>query len=179
MWIRALLALVMSLSLMTAVKPASAQAFDPRPVLGQLISAFQNCGPPAAYQVLSPQLFQLIAMQTNGRGCYPAIAAAGPVQNMQVIDQRQFPIGPLFVVRVFHPNMAVDWFIGFNQFTSKVEYLSFQAAQTQTPTISTGPTAPIGGSPNPGGGSPGGGSPPSGGSSGGGDGCDLYPAMCQ
>lgn len=180
---RAVMAFVMFLATLAAPTGANAQGFDPRPVLHSLISAFQNCGPPQAYQVLSPQLFQLIAAQTNGQGCYPQIRAAGPVQNMQVIDQRQFPIGPLYVVRVFHPNFAVDWFIGFNQFTSRVEYLSFQAAQGQPPTVATGPTTPIGGQPSGGGGGgqppPSGGQPPGGGGGSGGDGCDLYPAMCQ
>jgi hypothetical protein len=168
--------------LMVLCTPArvNAQGFDPRPVLHSLISAFQNCGPPQSYQVLSPLLFQLIAAQTNGQGCYPQIRAAGPVQNMQVIDQREFPIGPVYVVRVFHPNFAADWFIGFNRFTSRVEYMSFQAANGPAPTVAAGPTAPIGGQPPVGvsvGQPSAGGQQPSRG--GAGDGCALYPAMCQ
>ncbi|MFZ5746136.1 MAG: hypothetical protein ACOY45_00605 [Pseudomonadota bacterium] len=164
---------------MVAANGAQAQAFDPRPALGSLINAFQACTPSPAYQMMAPALFQTVAQQTNGSGCYPAIRAAGPIQGMQVIDYREFPIGPMYVVRVFHMGGPVDWFIGFNRVTAQVEYLNFQGVQGPSapqPTINTGPTggtinpvpAP---SPTPGAGS--------GGSGGSGEGCDLYPAMCQ
>lgn len=158
--------------------PAPAQQFDPRVPLGQLISAFQMCGPPQTYQMLSQQMFMLIAQQTGGQGCYAQIAQAGPVTSMAVLAQQPFPIGPLYIIRVRHQGGAVaDWFIGFNQMNGKVESLTFQAAQEQRPTIETGPTPEGGGSPAPG--------PkpqptpqPDGDSTDGGDGCDLYPAMC-
>lgn len=150
---------------------AEAQQFDPRATLSTLISAFQNCGPPQAYQLLSPQLYQLIWMQTNGMGCYPQIRAAGPVQGMQIVGQQQFPIGPLFAIRVRHQMTTVDWFIGMNQFTGRVEYLNFQQAQggTPPPDIETGPRP--GGS--------GGGVPTPPGTGDGDDGCTLYPSMCE
>jgi hypothetical protein len=162
---------------------ASAQDFDPRAPLLTLIQAFQNCGPPQVYQMLSPQLFQTVAQQTNGQGCYQQIRAAGPVLDAQVLDQRQFAIGPLYVIRVTHQTGAVDWFIGFNQVTGKVELLTFQSAVSSTPTIQTGPSprstgpSPASGSTHPRDGSTGGKSPSSSGS--GDDGCDLYPAMCE
>src|SRR5690348_11489019 len=93
---RQILAMVLALAFLSSALPVRAQGFDPRPVLGQLITAFQNCGPPAVYQMLSPQLFLTIAQQTGGQGCYQQIRAAGPIQNMQILDQRQFPIGPLY-----------------------------------------------------------------------------------
>lgn len=152
---------------------ARAQSFDPRQPLYQLISAFQTCGPPQAYQMLSPYLFQLIAQQTGGSGCYQAMQSAGPVQGMQVIDMRQFPVGPLYAIRVQHQRGAFDWYIGFNQFTSRVEYLSVQpvaAPSAPPPTVEAGPRPgpTTGGSP-----------PPTGGPRSGGDGCELYPAMCE
>jgi hypothetical protein len=152
---------------------ASAQSGeDPREVLGMLISAFQNCGPPQAYQVLSPQLFNLIAAQTGGSGCYAPIRGAGPVTGMQVIQSQNYPIGPVYLIRVTHQAGPADWFIGFNRSTGRVEYLSFQAAQPGT-TIETGPSPGAGGpspsdSPTP--------PPPPGDDP---DGCSLYPAMCQ
>lgn len=155
------------------VQPAQAQ-FDPRQPLSALISAFQNCGPTQVYQMLAPYLFQLIAQQTGGRGCYPQIASAGPVVGMQVMQSQQFPIGPMFLIRVQHSSgQSADWFIGFNQGTGQVEYLSFQAAGS-----GSGPSPTIQGGPEPTGGGP---STPSGGGgegSGDGEGCDLYPAMC-
>lgn len=125
------------------VTPGRAQP-DPRPILGQMISAFQNCGPPQVYQMLVPQLFQLIAAQTGGQGCYPAIRAAGPVKNMQLIGQQMFPVGPVYLIRVQHPTVAVDWFMGINQFTNQIQFLSFQPAGAVMPSIATGPT-PTGG----------------------------------
>lgn len=165
---------------------ALAQQFDPRMPLSQVISAFQVCGPPQVYQMLSPQLFMLVAQQTQGRGCYAQIAQAGPVTGMQVLAQQQFPTGPLFIVRVSHQaGNVVDWFIGFNQYNGKIESLTFQAAQAQPPTIPGGPTPEGGGSPGGGtstggstGGGTGAGSGGTGSGSSGGDGCDLYPAMC-
>lgn len=168
----ALLILAASLA---SPRPAQAQ-LDPRQPLGVLISAFQNCGPPAAYQILAPYLFQVVAQQTGGRGCYPQIAGAGPVAAMQVMQSQQMPVGPLYVIRVQHGSGArADWFIGFNQATGQVVYLSFQGAQDRPPTIEAGPS-PTGSGPStqPSGG---GGAPPIAGG-GDGEGCDLYPAMC-
>jgi hypothetical protein len=153
---------------------SSAQGFDPRAPLGQIIQAFQMCGPPAAYQLLSPQLLSIVAQQTGGRGCYPQISQAGPITGMQVLAQQQFPIGPLFIIRVSHAGGSVDWFVGFNQMTGRIESLTFQPAQQQPPTIPDGPTPSGGGSPSP---RPSPSPNPSPGPSGG-DGCDLYPAMC-
>lgn len=163
---------------LTVLSVASSQGGDPRPALGAIISAFQNCGPAHVYQMLSPQLFNVVGQQTGGSGCYSQIAAAGPIQNMQVISQQIYPLGPMFIVRVAHPGMAVDWLIGFNQFTGKVEYLTFQSAQQ--PPVLPRVDPPTLGQPTPtGGGTP---PPPNGGSptaSGGSDGCDLFPVMCQ
>lgn len=157
--------------------PVRSQGFDPRPVLGTIISAFQNCGPPGVYQMLSPQLLNVVVQQTGGSGCYPAIASAGPVQSMQIVGQQIYPLGPIFVIRVAHTSVIADWTIGFNQFTSKVEYLTFQSANNAP--ILPQPGSPPVGTPS-GGGTP---PPPGGGSpttpSGSDDGCDLYPTMCQ
>lgn len=115
---------------------------DPRPVLRNLITAFQLCGPPQAYQVLSPQLFQLIAMQTGNSGCYQHIAAAGPVTSMAKKDVQQMPAGPVFAVRVTHQSGAVvDWFIGLSNWTGRVEYLNYvnASAAAPAPTIDAGP----------------------------------------
>lgn len=162
-------------TLLTLAAPrfAIAQVFDPRPILSQLIQAFQMCGPPQVYQILSPQLFQIVAQQTQGTGCYQQISAAGPVQSMQVISQQQYPIGPIYVVRVNHPGTTADWIIGFNQFTSKVEHLTFQAAQgapVNLPPIAPGPRRTTPQTPSP---------PTDKPPNTSGDGCDLFPAMCQ
>jgi len=122
---------------------------DPRPVLGQLISAFQRCGPPIVFQYLGAQLFQTIAFQTGGSGCYPSIASAGQVINMQVINGNQLPAGPVFAVRVTHQSgIIADWYIGLSNYTGKVEYLNYVAASADTPLPDAheGPTNDDGGS---------------------------------
>lgn len=152
-----------------ATRDARAQGADPRQVLGMLISAFQNCGPPDAYQWLGPQLYQTVYMQTNGSGCYGAIRQAGPITSMQIMSQQQFPAGPIYQIRVMHTGAVADWFIGISQFTGRVEYLNYQAAQqgTPAPDIRTGPAPDGGPSPAPG---------PDADSD---DGCSLYPSMCM
>jgi hypothetical protein len=119
---------------------AEAQQFDPRSALSTLISAFQHCGPAGAYQLLSPYLFNLVSLQTANMGCYAAMAAAGPVTGMQVIDSAMFPAGPLYIVRVTHTTPGqVDWFIGFDKVTSQVIYLTFQSVITgPTPSVAAG-----------------------------------------
>lgn len=157
--------------------PSAVQAqFDPRQPLLQLISAFQNCGPPQIYQMLSPQLFQLVAQQTNGMGCYAFIRQAGPILNMEVIEQQMFPVGPMYAIRVTHQAGPVDWYIGFSQASSRVEALTFKAATASAPPpeiSNPGPTSPspsgrTGGQPTP--------RTPD--DSGDDSDCELYPAMC-
>lgn len=107
---------------------------DPRPILGQLIQAFQTCSQPQVFQYLGVFVYQSVASQTNGTGCYPNIAAAGPVTNMQVINVNQLPVGPVFAVRVSHQSGTVaDWYIGLSNVTNKVEYLTFVAANMNAP----------------------------------------------
>lgn len=141
----------------------------PESALTTLISAFQNCGPPQAYQLLEPHLFQLVAQQTNGMGCYQQIAAAGHVTGVSRQQSMQLPDGMMYLIRVQHSSqVAVDWFVGINSFSGRVAFLSYQPA-SQRVDINRGPdptdstkidTAPP---------------PPASGE----DGCDVYPAMCQ
>ncbi len=135
---RAILAVSAALAVSGA---AQAQTFSPRTSLRSIITAFQVCGPQQAYHALSPYLFAVVAQQTNGSGCYLAIAQAGPVTSLQVKDRKEFPIGPLYLVRVTHAGgTKADWFIGFNNSTGKIEYLSFQPAfEDEQTSIEEGP----------------------------------------
>lgn len=169
-WGRSVRCLYVGCFVFAALNSANAQ-FDPRYPLGSLISAFQTCGPPQVYQMLSPSLFQIVSIQTGGRGCYQNIANAGPVTAMQVLNVQSFPIGPLYDIRVQHQNLTVDWSIGFNQFTQKIEYLNFRSPTGGPPPqprpLPPGPQPqpPTTGGPSP--------QPPTGSS-----GCTKYPAMC-
>lgn len=140
-----LLAALVAISVFTT---AEAQIPDPQETLETIIGAFQKGGPPVAYQTLSPLVFNLVASQTSGSGYYPQIAAAGPISSTEVLDSKAFPLGPMYVIRVTHAGSAfasggpVDWFIGFNQATGKIEYLTFQTvADGSPPTIEKGATA--------------------------------------
>ena len=174
-----LVGLFSALAILGSAGTAAAQV-DPRAPLWDLIAAFQNCGPPQTYQMLSPQLFQTIAAQTGGRGCYADIAAAGPVIDMQVIGQQRLPAGTVSAIRVTHQSGPVDWFIGMTDW-GVVEILTFQAAGSSLPSVSRGPQQPQGGANPPsqpsGSSNPG---PSTGGGSAGSDsdGCRLYPSMC-
>ncbi len=128
--------------------PARAQpVFDPRQPLAVLIQAFQQCVPSPAFQMLAPLLWNMIFQQTGGSGCYPQIRGAGLIMSMQVTDSRQLPLGPVYAIRVSHAGGQtsaagqVDWFIGFNQYNGKIEYLNFQnVIADQTPSIAVGPS---------------------------------------
>lgn len=110
--------------------PAQAQFSDPRGYLGTLIQAFQNCGPSTAYQGLSPQVYQYIAMQTGGSGCYQAVKLLGQANKLTVENQVMMPVGPLYSVRVEHSGgMQSIWRIGFSQISGQVEYINFQPLQ--------------------------------------------------
>lgn len=149
---------------------------DPRQALSILLGAFQNCGPPQAFQILGVQLFQMISMQTGGSGCYPQLQQLGSPTNFQVTGQQQLPAGPVYAVRVQHQtNQATDWYIGISQHTGKVEYLNFQITPSSAPPPRVG-TGPAPNPPSASGGSPPSTQPPTAASS---DGCRLYPAMCQ
>jgi esterase/lipase superfamily enzyme len=165
-----------------AVPSARAQLFnqqtDPKPILYALIQAFQNCGPPQAYQILGVQLFQTIATQTGGIGCYAALQSAGPVTGMETTGVQNFLDGPVFSVRVSHQGgTKADWFIGLSNLSGKVEYLNFQAAQSTTPvtpqSLPQHQSADGGNIPNP---TPSGSTspnqPPT-------QGCKMFPSMCS
>lgn len=143
-----LTALFFTISAFPQQSSAQASQFDPRLPLGQIISAFQVCGPPQVYQIFSPNLFQAVSMQTGGRGCYQAIANAGPVLRMNITEAAEFPIGPLYSILVEHQGGPVLWFIGFNRLTQRVEYLNFQPVQSFNGIPSIGSGLPNGEGPS-------------------------------
>ena len=77
---------------------------QPEPLLGSLIAAFQNCGPPPAFQVLGPSIFQTIWMQTNGSGCYAAVQQLGQLRQIEVLQRGQLPAGPVYLMRSRYVN---------------------------------------------------------------------------
>jgi len=175
------LAFTLAIGSVTAA-PAQVEP-DPKQTLLTLTAAFQVGGPQPAFQWFSPSVFQLVYLQTGGSGRYPAIAQLGAATGAQVYGRQEFPVGPVFAVRVQHQVGAVDWYIGFNRVTNQIEYISSQMAtggppqiaappiptnnppQVQTPAAAPAQTPAAG--PRP----PAPGGPQS-------EACKLYPAMC-
>ena len=121
----------------------------------------------------------MVFQQTGGTGYYVTIAQLGQVTGAQVYGRQEFPVGPVYAVRVNHQYGAVDWYIGFNRATNVIEYIASQAApvgqplpqvQTPPPPPSTSPVS----TPAPA--APAVQAPPAAKS---GEGCDLYPTMCK
>jgi hypothetical protein len=117
-----------------AATPAAAQpGGDPRPMLFQLIAAFQQGGAQPAFQSLSPAMYQTVWSETGGRGFYPLLAQLGLVTGGTVHGRQEFPVGPVYAVRVQHQFGASDWYIGFNRLTNRIEYFASQPAVSNQP----------------------------------------------
>jgi hypothetical protein len=97
-----------------------------RQTLMQLISAFQNCGPPQTYFLLGNFVYQTVYQQTGGTGCYPTLQLLGSLLAVRKISCIQFPAGPVTTFEATHQNGRVVWQIGISKVTDHVEWLSFQ-----------------------------------------------------
>ncbi|MTH66039.1 hypothetical protein [Paracoccus shanxieyensis] len=118
--------LLASLLIALSIPTASNAQSQPDKILASLISAFQKCGPPEAYQVLEQNVFNIIASQTGGMGCYQAIAVAGPAIDMDLIDQKDHNDGTMSLYRARHAGgNIIDWTIGIRPSTGKVYFISF------------------------------------------------------
>lgn len=121
--------------------PAQAQfsgnlsAQDPADVLRILIPTFQNCGPTQNYTLLGQMVFQAVAMQTNGAGCYPQLQVLGPLQDLEELSSVELPAGPVKTYRATHANGTIYWQIGISRFTQKVEWLTVNAVRPQDPPV--------------------------------------------
>ena len=112
---------------------------DPEAVLLVFITALQVCGPPQAYQLLSPSLFALLAAQTGNSGCSPLIQNLGPLQAIKELDSVDYPAGPVKVYCATHMFGAASWQIGVSRWTQRVEMLSVNPIPLPCPDRTTGP----------------------------------------
>ena len=184
--------LIFCLALIAPQKVAYAQQQrDPVPVLNGMIFQFQTGTPMQNWY--SPQLWQLIAIQTNNTGIYYPLQQFGAVSNIVVNGWIELPVGRIYSMTAFHMNGRSDWRIGINKFTDRVEYADIAFGQNQpyplpsTTPINTqpfpqpGPTGPVPypGTPQPGPTTPGPTTPgptqPDPGTS---EACKLYPDLC-
>jgi hypothetical protein len=126
---------------------ASAQQWDPRAVMAGVIQQFQTGTPNGMWY--SPQLWQLMAYQTNNTGFSPALASLGPVQDIQITDQIQLPAGPVYSLNVRHANAQYTAQIGISYWTNRIEYLTLNFQQATQPTPQPLPPSPMPPNPNP------------------------------
>lgn len=137
---------------------------DPANILAEVISQLQTGTPnPSFYGI---QLWQMISMQTAGRGIYPQLVQLGDVQDISVQNEQRLPQGVVYVMQADHENGQSVWQLGISSFTNKIEYANFNVSTSRrgrsrppNPSPSPGPSAPA---------------PPSGDS----DACRKYPNLC-
>lgn len=130
--------IILLFSSFIAAQAALAQSggLEPRRTLSTLIAAFQNCGPAIAYQMLGLQAFQIVFQQTGGTGCYPAVRQLGPVQQIEIVNTTQYPVGPFYTLRVTHQSGDKSyWQLGLGTATNKVEHISVFNYEPPAPPI--------------------------------------------
>lgn len=138
---------------------------DPRNILASMIQQLQTGTPNPTWY--GPQLWQTIAMQTGGSGYYPALAALGPVTNINVVSSQGLPGGAIFNLIATHQAGQSTWFMGIGTMSNRIEYANFNVGSSLPPQQIPNPTSTP--TPNP--------APPTNpGSSGGA--CSLYPDLC-
>lgn len=119
-------------SVTVSVSNADAQQLGYEQSLRTLIPALQHCGPPQAYQILGPQIFNLISAQTGGMGCFQQLQPLGGISDIEELSSVDLPAGPVKTMKVTHSNgMETYWQIGISQFTNKVEFLNFNFVRPQ------------------------------------------------
>jgi hypothetical protein len=96
---------------------------SPEHVLRELVAQIQTGTPDASF--IGPQLWQMIAAQTNNSGIYPALVQLGKIDKVEVIARRDLPAGPLYSLRATHGRGEATWLLGISNYSHKVEYASF------------------------------------------------------
>lgn len=109
---------------------ATAQG-DPRQILAGMISQLQTGTPNPMWY--GAQLWQTIAMQTGNSGIYPQLAQLGPVQDVVVTQQQQFPQGWLYAMTAQHSNGQSTWQVGVSNISNRIEYSNFNIGTTSKP----------------------------------------------
>lgn len=138
--IRFLVAAVLACLLQTpATRTASAQA-DPRQILAAVIQQLQTGTPNITWY--GPQLWQTIAMQTNGTGVYMQLVQLGQVTNVVVSGQTQLPAGPVYSMVAQHQQGVSTWQLGISLYTNRIEYANFNVGSS-TPQPLPPPPVPL------------------------------------
>jgi hypothetical protein len=140
----------LALLLLGLASAVSAQAVDPRQALAGTILQLQTGTPNPSWY--GPELWQIIAYQTNNTGVYPQLAALGRVVDIVVTQHQQMPQGDLYAMTAKHQNGISSWVFGIGRVPPRTEYASFNIGAPSTPTPlpspstatppPTGPTGP-------------------------------------
>lgn len=108
----------------------------PEQVLRTLISQVQTGAVDPHF--IGPELWQIIAMQTNNTGVYGQLVQLGKVTGVEVVGRRELPAGPVFSMVATHTSGASTWLLGISQLTRKVEYASY-GINTAAPSLPAQP----------------------------------------
>jgi hypothetical protein len=154
--------------------PANAQ-INPQQILAGVILQLQTGTPNPNWY--GGQLWMTIANQTNNSGIYQPLAQLGPVQNIQIVNQVQMPVGPIYSMVAQHQGGTSSWTLGLSIYTNRIEYANFNINGPQAPlppqpipVTSTPPPVP-GGIPTPPAGPPPSANPSS-------PACQKFPNLC-
>ena len=98
---------------------------DPRQILRGVIQQAQTGRPNPAWY--GSQLWQLIALQTNGSGIYPQLVQLGVVRDVTITAQLPLPTGIVYGMSVQHAKGQSYWEFGISSITNRIEYASFVA----------------------------------------------------
>jgi hypothetical protein len=98
---------------------------DPRQILRGVIQQVQTGRPNPAWY--GSQLWQLIALQTNGSGIYPQLVQLGVVRDVSITAQLPLPTGIVYGMSVQHAKGQSYWEFGISSITNRIEYASFVA----------------------------------------------------
>lgn len=114
--------MLVGLFLAPTTTAAQAQA-DPRQILAAVILQLQTGAPNPNWY--GPQLWQMIAIQTNNTGVYAPLLQLGQVTNIVVNGQTQLPAGPMFSMVAQHQGGVSTWLLGISLYTNRIEYANF------------------------------------------------------
>lgn len=133
---RLTIALLFSLLL---IYPAHSQN-DPRQILRDIIAQLQIGKPNPRWY--SPELWQIIRVQTQDTGIYYQLVQLGKVKSVRIVQQLTMPAGPLYAMQVEHQNGQSSWQLGISNISKRIEYANFSVGsglEIPDPTVGTEP----------------------------------------
>lgn len=119
-----ILSLICTCAALTSVSSAQTQAKTPASTVEDIFHAWTEGGAPSP--LLSKEMQQVVAQQTNNTGIYAQLKSVGALQKVEVTSQQTLPKGKFYVVRSHHKSGYVDWLFGVGGISGLVEVITFQ-----------------------------------------------------